>query len=1114
MTIAKSFNRVTLLTGSAVALAWAVPGAAQTQDVPVGTAAAGGQGETVLDPEPQTTEDVVVTGTRLARDPNEVAPSPISTVTAADIRSTGQVDASETLREIPALSNSITIGDSLERDVGTNLGVASLDLRGLGVDRTLVVVNGRRHVAGVPGSQAVDISTIPNILIDRVEVLTGGASAVYGADAVTGVVNFVLKRDFEGLDLNVTQGISDEGDGRQFTLDAAIGKNFDEGRGNITLAGSYTTSDELQYGDRPYTANNARANVGQTYPNPALRFQRGDITGATPNFARLYQLGNFDEDGNQYFPYGYRIPSAAAFSTEYQRLFGTAPSLTSAEQALIARTQGAPSLAFQSFPSFAISSTAGLIARDDYQGFIYDANRNGVQDCDESFIGVTTVPNFFGGCYVSTPGGGVKIFEDGLIASGSNQFGGDGAAERFSAQSLLPRNMRVNVNLLTQYEYSDALTLFAEGKYVRTETRSQNPYNTFYDSLYIAPDNPFIPAVLRADAVEAGGLRVSRDFTDLGPGFTEAVRDTYRIVGGARGAITPELSYEVATNYGRTDSAVTFSNSVLYDRLFAAIDVVQGPNGPRCRSDTDPTPYRGSEFFPFIEGGFFTFRPGDGQCAPVSLFNGSNSVSQAGVDFITAPTTTRARVEQFVASASLVGNTGAFFNLPGGAVQFALGGEYREESSRTRFDPLDLGLLPSGSPAGPAGTFIGDLSSNQALTFDAQTRIFNSGGAYDVKEVYGEIRLPLAKGRPFFEQLELSGAARYSDYSTVGGTFTWNVNGVYAPISDIRLRGTYAQAIRAPNIAELFNPQQGTVFRPADPCDAAQIASAPDPARRQANCQADGLPIGFEDPLSARFSGTTGGNPDLREETAKTYTFGGVLAPRFIPGLVISADYYNIEIEDAINAVSAQDIVDSCYDAATIENQYCDLFTRNRNPASPTFLGLNFLRQTQLNFGRIETSGIDATISYQFRLGENRFQLRATGNWTEKLNFFFDPGDPTANDPELGEQGRPEFGAVGSVNWQRGPFSLGYRVQYIDGQTIGGVEIETADRVAGPAGFVDELFVHDVSFNFDLNDRFSLYGGVNNVTDVDPYRTNTSYPVSPLGRFPFLGVRVKTGPLF
>ncbi|MGN7161296.1 TonB-dependent receptor domain-containing protein [Sphingomonas sp. SAFR-052] len=292
----------------------------------------------------------------------------------------------------------------------------------------------------------------------------------------------------------------------------------------------------------------------------------------------------------------------------------------------------------------------------------------------------------------------------------------------------------------------------------------------------------------------------------------------------------------------------------------------------------------------------------------------------------------------------------------------------------------------------------------------------------------------------------------------------------------------------------------------------ANISSAADPARRQANCIADGLPAGFEDPLTARFSGTTGGNPGLSEETADTYTAGVVVEPRFVPGLTLTADYYNITIKDAIAAVSAQDIVDSCYDSATLDNQYCALFTRNRNAASATFLGLNFLRQTQLNYGRLETAGVDASIAYRFSIGDTRFNLRATGNWTQKVDRFFDPGDPSALDPELREQGRPEFSGAGSVSVSRGPVSLSYRLQYIDAQYIAGVEIRDGVdpmTIAGPRGLAKEAFVHDIAFNLDATDRFSFYGGVNNLTNVDPYRNLSAYPVSPYGRFYFLGVRVR-----
>lgn len=1081
--------------------------------------------EAIVNDETAATEGVIiVTGTRIQRDANETAPSPVATISMEDVKLTGQVDISEALRELPALINSGTIADSIERG-GGGIGQATLNLRGLGANRTLVLIDGKRHVSGVAGAQTVDAGTITGALIDRVEVLTGGASAVYGADAVTGVVNYVLKKDFEGLDINTQTGISSRGDGFTFDVAATLGKNFADGRGNVVLSGSYSRIDEIQQGDRSYTANNARFNTGQTYPHPDRRFQRGEINASTmPNFANYYSIAA----GR--FPLGYVIPLPG--TAAYNAIFGGgAP--TAAEQAMIDRALNAPSLAFRSFPTFGISSNAGLIFRNDFGFFDADINGNGINDCRESYIGLTGFGG--GGCYVSTPGGGVKIFEDGIVASGSNQFGGDGAPERLSATSLIPQNDRYVANFLASYEFSTAFEAFIDAKYVRSKTVSQNPYNTFYDSLFIAPDNPYIPAVLQADANDAGGLRVSRDFTDLGPAFQIAERDTYRLVGGFRGDLGSNFKYEVYGNYGRTDNKVTATNTVLYDRLFAALDAVdQGAfltgtaNGNIvCRSSLDPNArYPGSEIFPVIAPGFFTFNPGDGSCVPITLFNGENSVSQAGVDFITTPTTNRFRLQQMVFGASLTGDTSSFLELPGGPIQFATGVEYRKEKSRSRFDRLTLGVMQITTPDGNAGDFIGDISPNQSLVFDAQTRTFNTGGSYDVVELFGEVRLPLLSGERFAEQLEVSGAARYSDYSNIGGTFTWNVNGVYAPIPDLRFRGTYAVAIRAPNISELFSPDQGTVFRPADPCDLAQInaltaSDAAAGALRRNNCYAELGPLGFDfatnpyqDPLTARFSGTTGGNRNLREEKATTYTIGAVVQPRFVPGLSLTVDYYNISIKDAIAAVSAQDIVDSCYDASQFPNQYCDLFDRMTTAGSPILGGFTFLRQRQLNFGKIETAGIDATIAYRFSLGDNQFQLRATGNWVDYVNQYFDPTDLTVVDPELGEQGRPKWAASGSLNWTRGPVSVGYRLQYVHRQALNGVEIETADVVAGPEGFAGRKFIHDVSFNLDVDDRLRFYGGVNNLTDVKPYPTNSAYPVSPYGRYFFLGANMKFGSIF
>ncbi|MBB6228692.1 outer membrane receptor protein involved in Fe transport [Polymorphobacter multimanifer] len=1054
---------------------------------------------------------IVVTGSRLRRDPNATAPLPISTLTSDDFRNAGNTDVTATLRQIPALLSSSTVADSIERGpVNGGAGQATLNLRQLGANRTLVVVDGWRHVSGVQGTQTVDVSTIPNALIERVEVLTGGASAIYGADAVTGVVNYVLKRDFEGLAIDAQSGISSRGDGQSYRIEGTLGKNFAGGRGNVTLSLGYTNDAEVLFSDREFTRDNGRGNNSTTYGNPLKRFQRGEINPSTmPNFAARFRLGGPGGAATR-FPFGAVIPTAEQVATLFPG------GITAAERALVDRAEAAPLFAIGADPRFAISSGAGLIFRGDFGFFNADVNGNGISDCNESYIGRTGFGG--GGCYISQADGSVKVFEDGIISTGSNQFGGDGAVERTNTSSLTPGSERINGNLRASFEAAPEARLWFDAKYARNNSTIRNNYNTFYDSLLIFPDNPFIPAALQSQANVGGGLRISRDFLDLGPGITTANRDTYRIVGGVDGDLTPHLRYEFVANYGRTDNSTTFSNSVRYDRLFAAIDVIRHPvtGQPVCRSDFDPTPHPGSEIFPVIAPGFFTFRPGDGSCRPGNILRGEQSLSQAAVDFITTPTTTRARLEQTVITGLLSGDTGGFFNLPGGAVGFVAGFEYRKEKSQTTFDDLRLGLLPAGSPAGAQGTFIGDIEpQNQALIFDPSNRTRNAGGSFDVKEVFGEINLPLLRDTPFFHELTVGGAGRYANYSTVGDTFTWNVNGTWAPIRDIRFRGTYARAIRAPNIAELFDPEQGATFRPSDPCNQTQLDSlvrgnSPVAANRVANCRADGIPVGYEDPLTARFGGVSGGNVNLTEERATTWTVGAVVQPRFLPGLTLSGDYYSIRIDDAIQAVTAQNIVNTCYDLATFPNSFCQLFTRNRTPASATFLGFNFLRQTQINFARLDTSGVDFSADYRFAVGQNNIALRVAGNWTEKLDRFFDPVDQDLVNPGLRELGVPEWSGFGSVSYNRGPFSMTYGVQFVQSTAAASViEIERIDEEFGPAGFAPDYWIHTVSFNFDATRELSFYGGVNNLTNAVPYISSSAYPVSGVGRFFFLGARVR-----
>jgi len=941
------------------------------------------------------------------------------------------------------------------------------------------------------------------------ETLTGGASSIYGADAVSGVVNFILKDDFEGLEANIQSGISADGDGWRINGDLTWGANFDDGRGNLTLSAEYARGDELQFGDRAFSRDNG---IFDDQANPALRLQTGELGADTPNFvANGAVLGGL-------------IPTDAT---------GFTP--TAAEQALINRSLNAPRRFIATDPRFSLSSAGGIVAPGDI-GLSDgpDLNGNGTPDCLESAVGFNSTFNagafgLAGGCAVINADGTLGVYQDGQITGLFNQFGGDGIQNNFNSNSLIPETERWSVNALLSYEISDQATFFFEGKYVSNSAEFQSQPNTFYDLLTIRDDNPFITPDLQNYVAPLffgngtdEGLYITRDPTDLGPNRDRNEFETYRFVGGVRGDISDHLSYEFSLNYGKSNRTSRDNNRVIMDRFFAAIDATTDPTtgAAICRSDIDPTAPATTPFgIPAGDPGFFTFNPGDGSCRPANILGGVGAISDEAIDFITASVVNEFELEQFIIGYTLVGDTGKFFELPGGPVDFAFGIEFREEKSTSTFDPLVRGVIPVTTPDANQGALLRDLGLSQnSLVFDPASVISNAGGEYNVGDLFGEIRLPILSDQPFAELFEISGAARYADYSTVGGTFTWNVSGLYAPSEDILFRATYAEAVRAPNIDELFNPAQGAFFRPVDPCDVGNLPTAPDAAQRQANCEAFFAGIGFDptlgtgayayvDPLTARFSGSISGNPDLQEESATTWTVGAQITPSFIDGLAISIDYYNIEIEDAINNVAAQDIVDNCVDSADITNNFCTLFTRSGATG-----GFTFLQQSALNFARQETAGVEAILRYRVDLGNHRFTLNGAGTWVDKLDNFFDPSDLTLVDPELGELQRPEWSGRASLTWDWDKLSLTWATTYMDSQGLRAVEIETVgdtgtDTFSTANGLSSNAFIHDISFNYEFSDEIDIYGGVNNIFDRQPFVTEQAFPVNPVGTYFFLGAR-------
>lgn len=943
-------------------------------------------------------ETIVVTGSHIPR-ADDMPPSPLLTIDADALQSSGTTNITDALTDYPALVASSTSNDNAGESAPLgNAGLNLLNLRGLGTQRTLVLVDGRRHVSGLPGQQAVDINTIPSDLIERVEILTGGASAVYGADGVTGVVNFVMKRDFEGLTARGQAGISEYGDAGQRLASVTGGTNFAGGRGNFALSYEYSAEDRLRSRDR------ARLS-GSEY----LRFTRN------PADADLFDGGN----------------------------------------------DGVPDFIPLRDVRFGNSARAGAI----------DVNFD-------------TIPDFLGNGDPFDPGTPLPL---------GYQQGGSGTLTSDFGTDILPRIRRHVANAFVHFDASDAVTLFGEAKYASTRSFTEDQ-PTYDYLLFIWEDNPYIPAAVRPAIIPGGGgFFLNRDNFDLGARGQDLERETVRAVAGAHGEIAPGIGFELAYTFGRTDISTRYLGDMFDDRFYAAIDVVTDPGtgNPTCRVNLDPS---WTPFQPYVS--FYsdpplrdvlaptTFQPGE--CVPLNLF-GEGVASQEAIDFISADTRDKARLEQHVLSGALTGTLDGLA-LPGGAPAFAVGAEYRKEKSR----------------------FTADALAQQGLTF-TNTGVSNRG-SFDAKEAFAELRLPLLADRPFAERLEISGAVRAADYSTVGSSFSWKLEGSWAPVRDFALNGSLSRAVRAPNITELFAGAATTFAAINDPCSFFEVGNGS--ATRAANC-ADLLtglgvadPSSFFDPRTSGVAGTQSGNDELDEEKATTWTAGFSFAPRFAPGISLRADWYDIEIRDAISYVDPGRAAALCVDAPSLDNAFCDLVDRvDGGPAAGLIGGFTIIPQ---NVSRYSTAGLDVQLGYRLDAGSaGRFEVRVVANYLDELQSVNLPGDDPVE--ARGTANAPKYQANMDLTWKKGPMQLSYGLSWFDKTLRYDRDTIAAnpDIVAPEYLRVKERWVSDIQASVEAGERFEFYAGVNNLFGQRPAIGLASYPVSAVGRFFYAGARVK-----
>lgn len=951
------------------------------------TGAAFAQAEDAED-ETAAVDTIQVTGSRIVRD-DFTASNPVVSVDSENIRYSGATNLTNFLQDFPALVNSFDNQDSADTGNSGSAGLNLLNLRNLGTERTLVLVDGRRHVAQSEGSASVDINTIPVGLVERVEVLTGGASAVYGADGVSGVVNFVLRDEYVGNSIRSQVGTTEAGGADNVFVSALTGRDFLDGRLNLTLAAEYAYEDNLQAYERDFLTPGLRYTF---VDNPA------DRAGDDPTVPD-------------------RIPVRDA------RYFDTARG-------------GAVTFAPFGAPRFV---------------------------------------------------GDGSVWRPGAFAGGFVVIGGSGTRLDDFVDEVIPSNERMVLNSTGRYDLGGGHALFGEAKYVQTNTgfRAQP---TFDFAIPVRTDVAFVPDSIR-NAAPGDTVYLNRDNFDLGFTGTDIERRTYRGVVGVEGAfdILGGVTYEASYVYGRTEADTEYYGDRLNDRFFAAIDAVRDPVSGRivCRSDLDPAAIPDG-VDPAIFGA--TFTPGaNSGCVPADIFG--EDISPEAAAWITDTQSYTDEIEQNVFQAFMAGDSEVLFSLPGGPVSWVLGAEHREEESRAIASDIERRSAELGA----------DISwSGQRV---------DSQGSFDVTEVFGEIEAPLLAGLPFIEELTIDAAYRYSDYSTSGETDTWKVGGVWRLNEQVMLRGTVAQAVRAPNITNLFLPQTQTFQFIDDPCDQDAFDQGTD--LRPDNCQAvlGQDPASFVDTKSSTVEGLVGGNPDLEPETADTITYGVVFTPNFVPGLQVAVDYYEIELADAILSVDPQTIADQCVDLPQ-PNQFCGLIQRD-----PDTRQITFFEQFFVNVGSYETSGVDFSARYlidpaDFGVERNvgTFTVSLAGSHLETLTLQDLPdAEP---DEQAGDAGYPEWQATVDVTWNLDRWTVNYGANWYDETRRYDRNITDADPdyVAEEFLMLDQRWTHDLQVRYGFTDQIQLYAGVNNLGNQLPDLGSQQTPVNALGRSYYAGI--------
>jgi iron complex outermembrane receptor protein len=945
--------------------------------------------------------DIVVTGSRIAS-PTITSVSPVQVVSEAQIDQAGITNVQDLLLENPAFG-SPTFARTNTAFLTSGTGIASVDLRNLGTDRTLVLINGRRVVAGVPGSATVDLNVIPTQFIKRIDILTGGASSLYGSDAVAGVVNFIYKDDFEGVEANGQYNITERGDTPGYQAQITAGTNFSEDRGNIMVHFGYSKEGQLLSNQRSNTRIDDLDTFSQVTGDPA---DYG--VPAEGRFSGLPTQGVFTAGGCQF--------TFNPVNNALERGFIGNGGTISPGQATACGVPAGTALPARGFNRQAFRTIAVPVSRYLFASRVkYDLSDN---------------VRFFGeGTYTRTSANR-QIEPFGISTAGTTGI--------FPSGGLFNIQSRVGVS-------------------------AANPTGTIVN-------NPFVPTAIFNAAIDGNGdglkdIGFSRRLLEFGTRNSRTERDFYRFVLGFEGDILDDkFHWDVSYNYGRTKESQEGNGQVNIANFQNALDVVPagvipGTVGPQCASAQARA----------------------AGCVPVNVF-GQGTISPAAVSYIQANQTFQTSIQQQVVQGNV---SGSLFDLPAGPLGLALGVEYRKEKSSENNDSL----------------------TNQGL--NGGNALPDTAGSFNVKEVYGEINLPLIHDTPFIKQFNLRGAGRVSDYSTVGTVYSYSGGAEWIPVEDVKFTGTYARAVRAPNVGELFQgPAQTFPTGLVDPCvgvTATGGGTVGDVCRSFAGVAANiqngvtgGTGLNFGSTPNGRFdinqsdqqgvSGFNRGNPNLNAEKSDSYTIGMIINPRSIEALrnlTLRVDYYNIKIKDAVTSVPRQQLLNGCFTGSNPE--YCQFIRRRATATALNSAGtLEFVDAAQVNGGALKSAGIDFTATYIQPLDGFAGiggSLNFRGTYTRLLTGYVQPTPGSSTkDNFKGEIGAARDRFTTSLGYTGDKFNLNFTGTYIgksyeDDQQLAAYDLGPKD-ISVPAEFY-----LDTQASFKATDSYEFYLGIDNLLD-------------------------------